>query len=60
MFLAKKLTKHSLKTIGLHFGGRDHTTVIHAVETIDTLYKKDLKLRDELEALERKVLCSAP
>jgi chromosomal replication initiator protein len=60
MFLAKKLTNHSLKTIGLHFGGRDHTTVIHAVETIDTLYKKDLKLRDDLEALERKVLCSAP
>jgi chromosomal replication initiator protein len=60
MFLTKKLTKHSLKTIGLHFGGRDHTTVIHAVETIDTLYKKDIKLRDELDELERKVLCSAP
>jgi len=60
MFLAKKLTKHSLKTIGLHFGGRDHTTVIHAVDTIATLVKSDFKVRDELEALERKILCSTP
>ena len=60
MFLAKKLTKHSLKTIGLHFGGRDHTTVIHAVDTVETLVKSDMKVRDELEALERKVLCAAP
>jgi len=60
MFLAKKLTKHSLKTIGLHFGGRDHTTVIHAVDTVASLVKNDFKVRDELETLERKVLCSAP
>lgn len=60
MFLAKKLTKHSLKTIGLHFGGRDHTTVIHAVETIESLVKGDVKVRDELEVLERKILCSVP
>jgi chromosomal replication initiator protein len=60
MFLSKKLTKHSLKTIGLHFGGRDHTTVIHAVDTVEALVKNDLKARDEIEALERKVLCSAP
>src|SRR5690606_4451899 len=30
MYFAKELTKSSLKTIGLHFGGRDHSTVIHA------------------------------
>lgn len=60
MFFAKKLTKHSLKTIGLHFGGRDHTTVIHAVDTVATLVKSDLKVRDELETLERKILCSTP
>lgn len=34
MYLAKQLTESSLKTIGLHFGGRDHSTVIHAVNTI--------------------------
>jgi chromosomal replication initiator protein len=35
MYLAKELTRYSLKSIGLHFGGRDHTTVIHAVRQID-------------------------
>jgi chromosomal replication initiator protein len=60
MFLAKKLTKHSLKTIGLHFGGRDHTTVIHAVETVDALVKTDGKVRGEIEGLERKLNCAMP
>jgi chromosomal replication initiator protein len=60
MFLAKKLTKHSLKTIGLHFGGRDHTTVIHAVETIESLIKTEVKARDEIEGLERKLNCTIP
>lgn len=35
MYLAKRLTKSPLKVIGLHFGNRDHSTVIHAVQTID-------------------------
>lgn len=35
MYLCKKLTKNSLKSIGLHFGGRDHSTVIHAITTIE-------------------------
>jgi chromosomal replication initiator protein len=60
MFLAKKLTKHSLKTIGLHFGGRDHTTVIHAVETVESLIKTEAKARDEIDALERKLNCTIP
>jgi chromosomal replication initiator protein len=60
MYLAKKLTKHSLKTIGLHFGGRDHTTVIHAIETIDNTVKEDNHLRDDLSTLERKIMCSLP
>jgi len=34
MYLAKELTNYSLKSIGLHFGGRDHSTVIHAVKSI--------------------------
>src|SRR5699024_10215716 len=35
MYLSKKFTESSLKTIGLHFGGRDHSTVIHAISTIE-------------------------
>jgi chromosomal replication initiator protein len=60
MYLAKKLTKHSLKTIGLHFGGRDHTTVIHAIETIDNMSREDEQVRQALDTLERKLLCSIP
>ena len=35
MYLAKELTNSSLKTIGLHFGGRDHSTVIHAYQSVE-------------------------
>ncbi len=41
MFLAKRLTPHPLKMIGLHFGNRDHSTVVHAVQTIEKKCKKD-------------------
>ena len=39
MFLAKNLTSKSLPEIGRRFGGRDHTTVIHAVKKIEELKK---------------------
>jgi chromosomal replication initiator protein len=41
MYIAKTITNHSLKTIGLHFGGRDHSTVIHAIHQIEELQGKD-------------------
>jgi chromosomal replication initiator protein len=41
MFLAKELTSLSLKSIGYHFGGRDHSTVIHAIQTINDLIQSD-------------------
>ena len=41
MFLAKQLTDNSLKLIGLHFGNRDHSTVIHAIQTVDKRCKDD-------------------
>lgn len=41
MFLAKRLTPHPLKMIGLHFGNRDHSTVVHAVQAIEKKCKKD-------------------
>ena len=46
MYLSKELTKSSLKTIGLHFGGRDHSTVIHACTTIEESISKDKSLKD--------------
>jgi chromosomal replication initiator protein len=53
MFLAKTLTLRSLPEIGRRFGGRDHTTVLHAVRKIEALSANDLALRDELELLKR-------
>lgn len=48
MYIAKNLTNHSLKTIGLHFGGRDHSTVIHAVKQVENLIEKDENARNEI------------
>jgi len=41
MYLCKKMTNHSLKTIGLNFGGRDHSTVIHAIQQVEKLKDTD-------------------
>jgi chromosomal replication initiator protein len=53
MFLAKELTNNSLKTIGLHFGGRDHSTVIHAVQTVLDDLKHNPGLQTKLDELRR-------
>ena len=53
MFLAKTLTMRSLPEIGRRFGGRDHTTVLHAVRKIEALSQNDGTLHDELELLKR-------
>jgi chromosomal replication initiator protein len=53
MFLAKTLTMRSLPEIGRRFGGRDHTTVLHAVRKIEALSATDGSLRDEIELLKR-------
>jgi chromosomal replication initiator protein len=53
MYLAKRLTPHSLPEIGRKFGGRDHTTVMHAVKRIDQLCEKDKSLSDDLNLLTR-------
>jgi chromosomal replication initiator protein len=55
MFLSKQLTKSSLKTIGLHFGGRDHSTVIHAQTSIEEAIKTDLQLADTISTLKNKI-----
>lgn len=51
MWLAKDLTAHSYPMIGDAFGGRDHTTVLHAVRTIDSLRIKDNELNHDLHIL---------
>jgi chromosomal replication initiator protein len=53
MYLAKTLTPRSLPEIGRRFGGRDHTTVLHAVRKIEGEQSKDPKLSQELEILKR-------
>ncbi len=53
MYFAKRLTTRSLPDIGRRFGGRDHTTVIHAVKRIEELRSTDSTLDDELIRLQR-------
>jgi chromosomal replication initiator protein len=53
MALSKELTEHSLPEIGEAFGGRDHTTVLHACRTIRDLTETDGKLRQDYEKLVR-------
>ena len=53
MYLAKTLTSKSLPEIGRRFGGRDHTTVIHAVRKIEELKKTDNQIAEDVELLRR-------
>jgi chromosomal replication initiator protein len=55
MYLAKTLTLRSLPEIGRRFGGRDHTTVLHAVRKIEGLVGNDAMLADEIEVLKRQL-----
>ncbi|MCX8106629.1 MAG: chromosomal replication initiator protein DnaA [Ignavibacterium album] len=55
MYFAKEYTKSSLKTIGLHFGGRDHSTVIHACNSIEVEMKDDLQLAELVDKLKNKI-----
>ncbi len=58
MFFAKELTKASLKTIGMHFGGRDHSTVIHAVQTVNDLISIDKEFRKNIDDIKKKISMS--
>jgi chromosomal replication initiator protein len=53
MYLAKTLTLRSLPEIGRRFGGRDHTTVLHAVRKIEGLVDNDTMLAEEIDLLKR-------
>ena len=53
MYLSKLLTTRSLPEIGRKFGGRDHTTVIHAVKRIENLQDSDAAIQEEVDILSR-------
>ena len=55
MYLSKKFTKSSLKTIGLHFGGRDHSTVIHAISTVEERISTSAKHKRMVEELHQRI-----
>ncbi|RFC69684.1 chromosomal replication initiator protein DnaA [Mesorhizobium denitrificans] len=59
MFLSKSMTPRSLPEIGRRFGGRDHTTVLHAVRKIEDLSSSDQTLAQELELLRRLIVDQA-
>ncbi len=55
MYLAKQLTARSLPEIGRKFGGRDHTTVMHAVKKIEELQASDSSFAEDVELLRRMI-----
>ncbi|WP_224999591.1 chromosomal replication initiator protein DnaA [Cesiribacter sp. SM1] len=55
MYFAKEYTTHSLKSIGAHFGGRDHSTVIHAVQAVNDLMETDSKFKGSIQELTKKL-----
>lgn len=59
MYLSKAFTKNSLKTIGEHFGGRDHTTVIHSCQTVKDLMDTDTLFKESVLELQQKVQLAA-
>ena len=55
MYLSKELTNSSLKTIGLHFGGRDHSTVIHSCQTVHDRIVSDSAFKQNVDQLRRRI-----
>ena len=55
MYFAKSMTKSSLATIGMHCGGKDHATVLHACRTVNNLIDTDKRFRAYIEELEKKL-----
>ncbi|MCB0501114.1 MAG: chromosomal replication initiator protein DnaA [Bacteroidetes bacterium] len=55
MFFAKEFTNSSLKAIGGHFGGRDHSTVIHSCQAVKNLVDTDEDFRDTVEELKKRI-----
>ena len=56
MYLSRKLTKHSLPEIGAAFGGKDHTTILHAVKKVEEVLLKDEQIKKIVETLQNSLL----
>jgi chromosomal replication initiator protein len=55
MYIAKRLTNHSLQEIGAYFGGRDHSTVLHAYNKVKTRTKADDAFKDTVDGLMQRI-----
>lgn len=55
MYFCKQYTKHSLKSIGLEFGGRDHSTVIHAIQSVEGYMETDRKFAETVREIQHKI-----
>lgn len=55
MYFSKDYTNHSLKSIGYHFGGRDHSTVIHAVQSVNDMMDVNVNFKGSIEDLKKKL-----
>jgi chromosomal replication initiator protein len=60
MYLAKQYTNHSLKSIGQYCGGRDHSTVIHAIQAINDMLHTEHQFKASFEEIKRKVKVKLP
>ncbi len=59
MYFSKEYTNLSLKSIGYHFGGRDHSTVIHAVQAVNDMYDTNSSFRRSVDELRKKLKLKA-
>lgn len=55
IYLAKEHTEHSLKSIGYHFGGRDHSTVIHAIQSVNDMLKTDQEVKSAIQSVQKQL-----
>ena len=59
MFFSKEFTRHSLKAIGMHFGGRDHSTVIHSIQSVEDMMDTNAGFKSSIEELRKKIRLKA-
>ena len=55
MYFCKRYTQLTLALIGENFGGRDHSTAIHALESVEDMMKTDANFRNSVEELSKKL-----
>jgi chromosomal replication initiator protein len=55
IYFSKLYTTHSLKVIGYHFGGRDHSTVIHAIHSVEDMIETDSRFKNSVEEIKKKL-----